>query len=67
MSINLVPEHALPKTFFLEEELSSRNRRIDSAPARTVRTELSDRRSPAFEAVATRTSQQIYPQAAGSA
>ena len=37
MSINLVPEHALPKTFFLEEELSSRDRRIDSAPARTVR------------------------------
>jgi len=25
MSINLVPEHALPKTFFLEEELSSRS------------------------------------------
>ena len=67
MSVNLVPEHALPKTLFLEEELSSCGRRIDSVTARTVRAELSGRSSPAFEAVATSTSQQIYPQAAGSA
>jgi hypothetical protein len=59
MSVNLVPEHALPKTLFLEEELSSRGRRIDSVTARTVRAELSDRSSPAFEAVATSTSSPI--------
>jgi hypothetical protein len=52
MSINIVPEHALPKSFFFEEELSSSSgRRITSESARTVRAELSDGSSPAFEAV----------------
>jgi hypothetical protein len=51
MSINLVPEHALPKSFFFEEELSSSSGRRASEPARTLRAELSDRSSPAFEAV----------------
>jgi len=60
MSINLVPEHALPKSFFLEEELSSSGRRIDAEPARIIRTELSDRSWPAFEAVARSSSQQVY-------
>jgi len=51
MSINIVPEHALPKSFFFEQELSSSGRRIVSEPARTRRAELSDRSSRAFEAV----------------
>jgi hypothetical protein len=51
MSINIVPEHALPKSFFFEQELSSSGRRIPSEPARTRRVELSDRSSPAFKAV----------------
>ena len=51
MSINIVPEHALPKSFFFEKELTSRGRHIASEPARTLRAELSDRSSPAFEAV----------------
>jgi len=57
MSINLVPEHALPKSSFLEEGLSSSGGRIASEPARTGRAELS---SPAFEAVARGSSQQVY-------
>ncbi len=51
MSVNIVPEHALPKSFFFEEEQSSIGRRMTSEPARTLRAELSDRSSPAFEAV----------------
>jgi hypothetical protein len=51
MSINIVPEHALPKSFFFEQELSSSGRRIAFEPARTRRPELSDRSSPACEAV----------------
>jgi hypothetical protein len=52
MSFNVVPEHALPKSFFFEQELSSSSgRRIASEPARALRAELSDRSSPAFEAV----------------
>lgn len=51
MSINIVPEHALPKSFFFEQELSSSGRRIASEPARTRRAELSDRPLPAFEGV----------------
>ena len=51
MSVNIVPEHALPKSFFFEEELSSSTgRRMASEPARTLRAELSES-SPAFEAV----------------
>jgi hypothetical protein len=57
MSINLVPEHALPKSSFLEGELSTSGSRIASEQAKTVRAELSDRfshsrRSP--EAAASR-------------
>jgi hypothetical protein len=51
MSVNIVPEHALPKSFFSEQELSSSGRRIASELARSRRAELSDRSSPAFEAV----------------
>jgi hypothetical protein len=53
MSINLVPEHAIPKSFFFEEELSSSGRHIVPEPARTVRAELSDRCPSACQAVAT--------------
>jgi hypothetical protein len=60
MSINLVPEHALPKSSFLEEGLSSSGGRIASEPARTGRAELSDRSSSAFEAVGRDSSQQVY-------
>ena len=43
MSVNIVPEHALPKSFFFEEELSSSTgRRMASEPARTLRAELSE-------------------------
>jgi hypothetical protein len=56
MSINLVPEHALLKSSFLEEG----GGRIASEPARTGRAELSDRSSSAFEAVGRDSSQQVY-------
>jgi hypothetical protein len=59
VSINLVPEHALPKSFFFEEELSSSSRRITSEPPRTHRAELYDRPSPAFGAVGTEQSRAI--------
>ena len=51
MSINLVPEYLLPKSSFIEEELSSTGGRIASEPAWTVRAEL-DNSLAVFEAVA---------------
>jgi hypothetical protein len=54
MSINLVPEHALPKSFFFEEEMSSSGPRVASESATAVRAE---RFAPAFVRV---------PQAEGS-
>jgi hypothetical protein len=52
VSINVVPEHALPKSFFSEEDLSSSGRRGAFESARPRSAELSDRPSPAFESVA---------------
>jgi hypothetical protein len=57
MSVNIVSEHALPKSSFLEGELSASGSRIASEPERTVRAELSDKSSPSRrspEAVASR-------------
>ena len=47
MSINVVPEHALPKSFFFEEELTSSRHREASESARTRLAELSGL-SPAY-------------------
>jgi hypothetical protein len=51
MSINLVPEYMLPKSSFIDEELSSTGGRIASDPAWTVRAEL-DNSLAVFKAVA---------------
>lgn len=48
MSINVVPEHALPKSFFLKEELGSSCHRGAAESATTRRAELSGRLSPAY-------------------
>jgi hypothetical protein len=50
MSINIVPEYMLPKSSFIEEELSSTRSRI--ASAWTVRAEVPDSSLAVFEAVA---------------
>lgn len=60
MSINLVPEYMLPKSSFIEEELSSTGGRIASEPAWTVRAEL-DNSLAVFEAVARSSSHDRAP------
>lgn len=60
MSINLVPEYLLPKSSFIEEELSSTGGRIASEPAWTVRAEL-DNSLAVFEAVARSSSHDCAP------